>query len=213
MSEVEAVEATTSSDERAEEPVQSSAVTVTSTSNADGHLNLQLLITDGKNPRGIPSAKFIVSCKIALLNQIVVYIIIYVCLNILTSYILYYNQENVEDFLKITSANAETAIGAFNELYQKYKYMESSFEKNKQIYKSKIPDIEQTLETIRLMKKKQENDEEMLTYYSLCDTIYTKAKVINNIFNHYNHLNNSLIYSYYIKLILIYLCIILYLSC
>ena len=55
--------------------------------------------------------------------------------------------------------------------------MEGSFERSKATYKSKIPDIEQTLELIKIMKKKSENDEEMFTNYSLCDTIYAKAKV------------------------------------
>lgn len=56
--------------------------------------------------------------------------------------------------------------------------MEGSFERSKVSYKSKIPDIEQTLELIKIMKKKAENAEEMFTNYSLCDTIYAKAKVL-----------------------------------
>ena len=71
----------------------------------------------------------------------------------------------------------EPALGAFNELYSKYKYMESSFERSKNVYKSKIPEIEQTLELIKLMKQKQDDDEEMITNYSLCDTLYSKAQV------------------------------------
>jgi hypothetical protein len=55
--------------------------------------------------------------------------------------------------------------------------MESSFERSKGVYKSKIPDIEQTLELIRMMKKKQEEGEEMKANYNLCDTIYAKAQV------------------------------------
>lgn len=105
-------------------------------------ISITSLITDGKNPRGIPSAKFI---------------------------------DDVDVFLRGTSV--EAALGAYNELYSKYKYMESSFEKSKAIYKSKIPDIEQTLEAIKMMKTKQENSEEFFANYSLCDTIYTRAKV------------------------------------
>eukprot|EP01038_Epipyxis_sp_PR26KG_P015418 gene15418-20800_t len=108
-------------------------------------INLQRLITEGKNPRGIPGAKFI---------------------------------ENVEDFLGDTSV--ETALGALNELYSKYKYMEKSFEKSKDVYKSKIPEIEQTLELIHLMMKRREEGEEMVTNYSICDTIYASAKVDTN---------------------------------
>lgn len=103
--------------------------------------------SDGKNPRGIPTSKFI---------------------------------ENVDEFLLDTSV--EAALGALNELYSKYKFMETSFEKSKGVYKSKVPEIEQTLELIQLMKKKRESDDEdedkdMFTNYSLSDTIYAKAKI------------------------------------
>eukprot|EP01035_Chromulina_nebulosa_P018890 gene18890-24686_t len=106
------------------------------------NVNLITLITEGKNPRGIPSAKFI---------------------------------ENVESFLQEYSV--EAALGALNELYSKYKYMETSFEKSKSVYKSKIPDIEQTLELIQILKGKEDEGEDLITNYSLCDTIYAKAKV------------------------------------
>jgi hypothetical protein len=85
-------------------------------------------------------------------------------------------QENVEEFLS-PGFSIESAIGALNELYSKYKYMETSFEKSKNIYKSKVPDIEQTLELCKLMIYKQENGEDMITNYSLSDTLYTKASV------------------------------------
>ncbi len=73
--------------------------------------------------------------------------------------------------------SVEACLGALNELYSKYKYMETSFERSKNIYKSKIPEIEQTLEMVRLMLKKQEEEEDMVTNYSLSDTIYAKAEV------------------------------------
>jgi prefoldin subunit 5 len=68
-------------------------------------------------------------------------------------------------------------LGALNELYSKYKYMETSFEKSKGVYKSKIPEVEQTLEIISLMMKKKEDEEEMVTHYPLCDTLYAQATV------------------------------------
>jgi hypothetical protein len=77
----------------------------------------------------------------------------------------------------LDTINVETALGAYNELYSKYKYMESSFEKSKGVYKSKIPEIERTLEIIELLKKQSENGEEIITNYSLCDTIYARAQV------------------------------------
>lgn len=105
-------------------------------------VNLATLISDGKNPRGIPAAKFI---------------------------------DNLEEFLNDTSV--EASIGAYNDLYQKYKYMEKNFDKSKSVYKSKIPEIEQTLELIKVLKTKQDEGEEMTTNYNLCDMVYAKAKV------------------------------------
>lgn len=108
-------------------------------------------ITEGRNPRGIPMARFI---------------------------------ENVESFLQDPLVGSlEAAMGALNELYSKYKYMEKSFEKSKAVYKSKIPEITQTLEMIEAMKRKKdaasegEGDANMVVNYSLCDTIYARANV------------------------------------
>jgi prefoldin subunit 5 len=55
--------------------------------------------------------------------------------------------------------------------------METSFERSKAVYKSKIPEIQQTIEIIKLLISKKENDEPMITNYSISDTIYAKAEV------------------------------------
>jgi cell division ATPase FtsA len=55
--------------------------------------------------------------------------------------------------------------------------MESSFEKSKAVYKSKIPDIERTLDLIRAMMSKAEEGEDFIANYNLSDTVYAKAKV------------------------------------
>ena len=68
--------------------------------------------------------------------------------------------DDVEKFLE--GSSVEVALGAFNELYNKYKYMEKSFENNKSIFKSKIPEIMQTVELLKLMKHKHTESEEMI---------------------------------------------------
>ena len=76
--------------------------------------------------------------------------------------------------------NVETALGIFNDLYRKYKFMDSNFAKSKEVYKSKIPEIERTLEIINLLKSRGEEETDgVITSYSLCDTIYAKAKVFS----------------------------------
>jgi hypothetical protein len=81
----------------------------------------------------------------------------------------------VPEFLKTYAI--EATLGALNELYSKYKYMETSFEKSKSVYKSKLPEITQSIELIEIMKEKQDKEEEMVTQFNLCDTVYAKAKV------------------------------------
>lgn len=55
--------------------------------------------------------------------------------------------------------------------------METSFERSKSMYKSKLPEIEQTLEIIRALQNKRDEGEDMVTNYGLGDTLYAKAKV------------------------------------
>ena len=110
---------------------------------ADTDIDLRSLITEGKNPRGIPAAVFI---------------------------------DDVEKFLTKGKGH-EILLGAFQELYSKYKYMEQSFDVSKAQYKQKIPELEQTLDAVKLLKKKQEDGEDMYANYSLSDTVYTKTKV------------------------------------
>mmetsp|Transcript_16681 Transcript_16681/g.25083 ORF Transcript_16681/g.25083 Transcript_16681/m.25083 type:complete len:205 (-) Transcript_16681:95-709(-) len=109
---------------------------------ATGDVTLLQLITEGKNPRGIPSAIFI---------------------------------ENVEQYLG--GHSVESTLGALQELYSKYKYMEQSFERSKGVYKSKVPLTEQTLDLLRTLKKRKDEEEELITRYSLCDTLFAEAKV------------------------------------
>ena len=55
--------------------------------------------------------------------------------------------------------------------------MEGTFEKSKNVYKSKVPDLEQTIELVHMMRNKNTDGEVMVANYSLCDTIFAKAKV------------------------------------
>jgi len=112
-------------------------------------LDIQKALTDGKNARGIPNVKFI---------------------------------DKVEEFLANLipgGCPVETALGAFNELYSKYKFMEGSLGRTKINIKQKIPEVEKTLEVVNFLKKKQEegDKEPIQTHYSLADTIYAKADV------------------------------------
>ena len=64
-----------------------------------------------------------------------------------------------------------------NEMYSKYKFMEQSLSTKKGRLNRQIPDIEQTLEMLRLLKKKKEAEEEITTDFLLTEQVYVKAKV------------------------------------
>lgn len=83
----------------------------------------------------------------------------------------------MDEFLEHPKLTVEIALGALNDLYSKYKYMETSFERSKNTYKAKIPETIQTIELVKMMIKKSDAGEEMTTNYNLCDTIYAKANV------------------------------------
>lgn len=55
--------------------------------------------------------------------------------------------------------------------------MENSLERTKENLKAKMPEIEKTLELVRVLQVKQEAGEGLTTHYSLADTIYAKADV------------------------------------
>ena len=55
--------------------------------------------------------------------------------------------------------------------------MEKSFDNSKGIYKSKVPELQQTIDMIEVLMRKREDSEELIVNYALCDTIYAKAKV------------------------------------
>lgn len=72
-------------------------------------------------------------------------------------------------------------MAAFQDRLQQYKYMELSKKQQLGDLNIKIPDIEENLAVIRLLKKKKEaegeEDQEMEVNYELDSTLYTKAVV------------------------------------
>ena len=67
-----------------------------------------------------------------------------------------------------------------NELYQKYKFMETNLHRARANLKTKLPDIKKTLEMVAMVKSKHESDQkEINTNFLLSDNIWAKAKVPN----------------------------------
>jgi len=86
--------------------------------------------------------------------------------------------EDVDAYMqKKSSDTPEEVVNGLNELYSKYKFMETSLNTKKMRLQRQIPDIEQTLEMLKHLKLKKEADEVMTTDFLLTEQVYCKAKV------------------------------------
>jgi len=86
--------------------------------------------------------------------------------------------DNTEAWVEKYSDDA--LFAQMNELYQKYKYMESNLVRARMNLKVKLPDIKRTLEMVCMLKAKHESeDKSMNTNFLLADNIWAKAKIPN----------------------------------
>merc|ERR1711963_85476 len=87
--------------------------------------------------------------------------------------------EDVDAYMskKADKETPDEVVQSMNEMYSKYKFMEQSLSTKKGRLNRQIPDIEQTLEMLRLLKKKKEAEEEITTDFLLTEQVYVKAKV------------------------------------
>jgi len=86
--------------------------------------------------------------------------------------------EDVDAYMKKRSAETpEEVVNSLNELYSKYKFMETSLNTKKMRLQRQIPDIEQTLEMLNHLRAKNEAKETMTTDFLLTEQVYCKAKV------------------------------------
>nr|CCA18812.1 prefoldin subunit 3 putative [Albugo laibachii Nc14] len=85
------------------------------------------------------------------------------------------------DSLGVT--DAMPLMGAMQQLYSKYKFMEASFQKSRESLKAKLPDTEKDLEMLQLLMSKQEAKQSIHTKFNLADNIYVKAAVDPSIGN------------------------------
>lgn len=88
----------------------------------------------------------------------------------------------IDDIGKFTEsfsppASAELLIGAYSDLFSKFKAYEQSLSQKRLTYQQKIPEIEKSLTLVKHLKAKQEEGETVVTRYNLADTVYTKAEL------------------------------------
>mmetsp|Transcript_32244 Transcript_32244/g.47434 ORF Transcript_32244/g.47434 Transcript_32244/m.47434 type:complete len:225 (-) Transcript_32244:93-767(-) len=87
--------------------------------------------------------------------------------------------EDITAFAKTftPAASAELLIGAFSDLYGKYKAYEGSLAQKKARYLDKIPEIVKSLSLVRHLKSQQQSSTPVITRYNLADTLYAKAEL------------------------------------
>lgn len=108
---------------------------------------VEFLVTKGDdaNSKGIPSAIFIVRFSLSSSLQI---------------FSMSGVQEDEEKFLDTTGKSAEDCLKAMQELYSKYKFMETQMLQQKKSLLQKIPDIENALAAVEFLVSKQARDSE-----------------------------------------------------
>jgi len=87
--------------------------------------------------------------------------------------------EDVDAYMskKADKETPEEVVSSLNEMYSKYKFMETSLSTKKGRLQRQIPDIEQTLEMLKHLRAKKEAEEDITTDFLLTEQVYCKAKV------------------------------------
>lgn len=75
-------------------------------------------------------------------------------------------------------ASSELLIGAYSDLYSKFKAYEQQLTQKKATYREKLPEIEKSIALVGHLKTKKDAGEGgVIARYNLADTIYSKAEV------------------------------------
>ncbi|KAF1318570.1 Prefoldin subunit 3, partial [Globisporangium splendens] len=86
--------------------------------------------------------------------------------------------ESVESYMSsIGIRTIEPLVGALQQLYSKYKFMETNLQKSRDSFKRKIPETEKDLAMLKHLMSKQDEGEEIHTRFNLADNVYAKATV------------------------------------
>ena len=84
--------------------------------------------------------------------------------------------DQVEDYVSSRS-EVESTLKSFSEMISKYQFMEANTSRRASGLREKIPDIKKTLEMVRFLRTRTEDDEPLETHFELNDTLFAKALV------------------------------------
>lgn len=89
--------------------------------------------------------------------------------------------EDIDNFSKTFDppASAELMIGAYSDLFGKFKTYEGTLVQKKQTFKVKIPEIEKSYKLVSFLKTKEDEDDDkpLTTRYNLADMVFAKAEI------------------------------------
>mmetsp|Transcript_1025 Transcript_1025/g.1245 ORF Transcript_1025/g.1245 Transcript_1025/m.1245 type:complete len:191 (+) Transcript_1025:102-674(+) len=88
--------------------------------------------------------------------------------------------EDVPKFLEKAGAEVDDVLKTLQELLQKYKVYEVHVTRQKGAIKEKIPEIEESLEMIKYLRKQKEENQEVKTNFKLADNVYADAVIDEN---------------------------------
>nr|QBH72848.1 prefoldin subunit [Nicoletia phytophila] len=85
--------------------------------------------------------------------------------------------DDVDVFMSLAenNNNVEQVLKRLDEQHSKYKFMELNLLAKKRRLKSQIPDLERSLEMIKLLKKHQESPTDIETQFLLSEQVFMKA--------------------------------------
>ena len=78
---------------------------------------------------------------------------------------------------ELEGRDTDEVLKKLQENYQNYKLLEQKLMQQKVALKSKLPDIERTLEVVQHLKEKHEASETVTTRFELADSVFAKAEI------------------------------------
>ncbi len=85
--------------------------------------------------------------------------------------------EDIPGFVKKRGVSVDQIIRTFQQEHSKYKLMEHKLSQNISQLRSKIPDIEKNLDTVKMLQKRSEASEDLRTHFGITDLCYAEAVI------------------------------------
>uniref|UniRef100_A0A061SBJ8 Prefoldin subunit 3 n=1 Tax=Tetraselmis sp. GSL018 TaxID=582737 RepID=A0A061SBJ8_9CHLO len=85
--------------------------------------------------------------------------------------------EDVKQYVDSKGGDAEMVIKELNSNYQNYKIIEHQLLQKRVRLQQKLPDIRKALDTVKLLKQKRDNEQDLTVDFELSEQVFTKAVV------------------------------------